>query len=144
MTAAKIFGVKVTQFMIGFGNTLWSRKKGETEYGVKSLPIGGYIAMIGMFPPGPDGQQPKRGRLAQLIDSARQSSAETVQPGEEDRAFYAAAPWKRIIIMFAGPFMNVVLAVSVLTGLYMVKFQKVADSDMEAVIGHVMTDSPAA
>ena len=110
LTAAKIFGVKVTQFMIGFGNTLWSRKKGETEYGVKSLPIGGYIAMIGMFPPGPDGQQPKRGRIAQLIDSARQSSAETVRPGEEHRAFYAAAPWKRVIIMFAGPFMNLVIA----------------------------------
>jgi len=114
LTAAKIFGVKVTQYMIGFGNTLWSRKKGDTEYGVKSLPIGGYIAMIGMFPPGPDGEQPRRGRLAQFIDSARQSSAETVAPGEEHRAFYAAAPWKRIIIMFAGPFMNLVIAVIVI------------------------------
>jgi len=114
LTAAKIFGVKVTQFMIGFGNTLWSRKKGETEYGVKSLPIGGYIAMIGMFPPGPDGRPAKRGRIAELIDSARQSSAETVKPGEENRAFYAAAPWKRVIIMFAGPFMNLVIAVFVI------------------------------
>ncbi|GAA4180883.1 M50 family metallopeptidase [Gryllotalpicola koreensis] len=114
LTAAKIFGVKVTQYMIGFGNTLWSRKKGDTEYGVKSLPIGGYIAMIGMFPPGPDGKQPRRGRLAQFIDSARQSSAETVPAGEEHRAFYAAAPWKRIIIMFAGPFMNLVIAVVVI------------------------------
>ena len=114
LTAAKIFGVKVTQYMIGFGNTLWSRKKGETEYGVKSLPIGGYIAMIGMFPPGPDGRQPRRGRLAQFIDSARQSSAETVPAGEEHRAFYAAAPWKRMIIMIAGPFMNLVIAVVVI------------------------------
>jgi membrane-associated protease RseP (regulator of RpoE activity) len=114
LTAAKIFGVKVTQYMIGFGNTIWSRKKGETEYGVKSLPIGGYIAMIGMFPPGPDGEQPRRGRLAQFIDSARQSSAETVPQGEEHRAFYAAAPWKRIIIMFAGPFANLVIAVIVI------------------------------
>jgi len=114
LTAAKIFRVKVTQYMIGFGNTLWSRKKGETEYGVKSLPIGGYIAMIGMFPPGPDGKPAKRGRLAEFIDSARQSSAETVPAGEEHRAFYAAAPWKRIIIMFAGPFMNLVIAVLVI------------------------------
>ncbi|AYG04454.1 M50 family metallopeptidase [Gryllotalpicola protaetiae] len=114
LTAAKIFGVKVTQYMIGFGNTLWSRTKGDTEYGVKSLPIGGYIAMIGMFPPGPDGKQPRRGRLAQFIDSARQSSAETVPAGEEHRAFYAAAPWKRIIIMFAGPFANLVIAVVVI------------------------------
>jgi membrane-associated protease RseP (regulator of RpoE activity) len=114
LTAAKIFGVKVTQYMIGFGTTIWSRKKGETEYGVKTLPVGGYIAMIGMFPPGPDGRQPRRGRLAQFIDSARQSSAETVPAGEEHRAFYAAAPWKRIIIMLAGPFMNFVIAVFVI------------------------------
>jgi membrane-associated protease RseP (regulator of RpoE activity) len=113
LTAAKIFGVKVTQYMIGFGNTLWSRKKGDTEYGIKSLPLGGYISMIGMFPPGPDGRQPRRGRLAELIDSARQSSAETVPAGEEHRAFYAAAPWKRIIIMFAGPFANLIIAVVV-------------------------------
>ncbi|HEY0249800.1 MAG TPA: site-2 protease family protein [Gryllotalpicola sp.] len=114
LTAAKAFGVKVTQYMIGFGNTLWSRKIGETEYGVKSLPIGGYIAMIGMFPPGADGRQPRRGRLAEFIDSVRQSSAETVAPGEENRAFYAAAPWKRIIIMLAGPVMNLVIAVVVI------------------------------
>ncbi|WP_022881723.1 M50 family metallopeptidase [Gryllotalpicola ginsengisoli] len=114
LTAAKIFGVKVTQYFVGFGPTLWSRKKGETEYGVKALPFGGYIAMTGMFPPGPDGEQPRRGRLAELIDSARQTSAETVQPGEEHRAFYAADPWKRIIIMFAGPVMNLVIAVVVI------------------------------
>ncbi|MFC4243047.1 M50 family metallopeptidase [Gryllotalpicola reticulitermitis] len=114
LTAAKAFGVKVTQYMIGFGNTLWSRKKGETEYGIKSLPIGGYIAMTGMFPPRADGKPARRGRLAELIDSARQSSAETVQPGEEHRAFYAAAPWKRMIIMFAGPFANLVIAIVVI------------------------------
>lgn len=51
LVPAKLFGVKVTQYMVGFGKTLWSRKKGETEYGVKAIPLGGYIAMIGMFPP---------------------------------------------------------------------------------------------
>ena len=48
---AKAFGVKVTKYMIGFGPTLFSRKKGETEYGVKAIPLGGYIAMLGMYPP---------------------------------------------------------------------------------------------
>ncbi len=48
---AKLFKVRVTQYMIGFGRTLWSAKKGETEYGIKALPLGGYIAMIGMYPP---------------------------------------------------------------------------------------------
>ena len=43
---AKKFGVKVTQYMIGFGPTIWSRKKGETEYGVMWVPFGGYIRMI--------------------------------------------------------------------------------------------------
>ena len=52
--------------------------------------------------------------------------------------------WQRLIIAFAGPFMNVVLAVGLLTGLYMVEFQRVADADMQAVIGHVMPGSPAA
>jgi len=48
---AKKFGVKVTKYMIGFGPTLFSRKRGETEYGIKAIPLGGYIQMIGMLPP---------------------------------------------------------------------------------------------
>ena len=51
---AKIFKVEVTRYMIGFGPTLWSRRRGETEYGVKAIPLGGYIAMTGMYPPGED------------------------------------------------------------------------------------------
>ena len=52
LVPAKLFGVKVTQYMIGFGKTLFSFRKGETQYGVKAIPLGGYISMIGMFPPG--------------------------------------------------------------------------------------------
>ena len=48
---AKKFGVKVTQYMVGFGPTVWSRRKGDTEYGLKAIPLGGYIRMIGMVPP---------------------------------------------------------------------------------------------
>ena len=54
LAAAKLFGIKVTQYMVGFGRTLWSRKKGDTEYGIKAIPFGGYIRMIGMFPPKKD------------------------------------------------------------------------------------------
>ncbi|MSW37555.1 MAG: zinc metalloprotease, partial [Actinobacteria bacterium] len=50
---AKKFGVKVTQYMVGFGPTAWSRPRGETEYGVKWIPLGGYIRMVGMYPPAP-------------------------------------------------------------------------------------------
>ena len=53
LVPAKRFGVKVTQYMVGFGPTIWSRHRGETEYGVKAIPLGGYIRMIGMFPPRP-------------------------------------------------------------------------------------------
>ncbi|GAA1172026.1 M50 family metallopeptidase [Nesterenkonia xinjiangensis] len=48
---AKLFKVRVTQYMVGFGPTLWSTRRGETEYGVKAVPLGGYVAMIGMYPP---------------------------------------------------------------------------------------------
>ncbi|MCX6496463.1 MAG: site-2 protease family protein, partial [Rhodoluna sp.] len=48
---AKLFGVKVTKYMVGFGPTLFSRKRGDTEYGIKAIPLGGYIQMIGMVPP---------------------------------------------------------------------------------------------
>ena len=62
---AKRFGVKVTQYMIGFGPTLWSRRRGETEYGFKAIPLGGYIRMIGMFPPKPGADpDPAAGRPA--------------------------------------------------------------------------------
>ncbi|MCX0278317.1 site-2 protease family protein, partial [Nocardia zapadnayensis] len=48
---AKRFGVKVTHYMVGFGPTLFSRRRGETEYGIKAFPLGGFIAMPGMYPP---------------------------------------------------------------------------------------------
>ena len=62
LVPAKLFGVRVTQYMIGFGKTVWSRTRGETEYGVKAIPLGGYISMVGMFPPAKAG---RRGRLFQ-------------------------------------------------------------------------------
>jgi membrane-associated protease RseP (regulator of RpoE activity) len=113
LVPAKLFGVKVTQYMIGFGSTIWSRKKGETEYGVKAIPLGGYISMIGMFPPA-RGEQAKADSTSffqGLVQDARTSSAESITPGDEDRAFYRLSVWKRIVIMFGGPFMNLVLAV---------------------------------
>ncbi len=59
LVPAKLFGVKVTQYMVGFGRTLWSRKKGETEYGIKAIPLGGYVAMTGMYPPSKPGEAPR-------------------------------------------------------------------------------------
>ncbi|MGW7301452.1 MULTISPECIES: M50 family metallopeptidase [unclassified Streptomyces] len=113
LSTAKLFGIRVPQYMVGFGPTLWSRKKGETEYGIKAVPFGGYIRMIGMFPPGPDGRlearstSPWRG----MIEDAREAAFEELKPGDETRLFYTRKPWKRVIVMFAGPFMNLVLAI---------------------------------
>ncbi|WP_199848176.1 M50 family metallopeptidase [Streptomyces dysideae] len=112
LSTAKLFGIRVPQYMVGFGPTIWSRKKGDTEYGIKAIPLGGYIRMIGMFPPGPDGRlearstSPWRG----MIEDARSAAFEELRPGDETRLFYTRKPWKRVIVMFAGPFMNLVLA----------------------------------
>ena len=59
LVPAKLFGVKVTQYMVGFGKTLWSKRKGETEYGIKAIPLGGYVAMTGMYPPKKAGDAPR-------------------------------------------------------------------------------------
>ncbi|MFF4653721.1 M50 family metallopeptidase [Streptomyces sp. NPDC001380] len=117
---AKAFGIRVPQYMVGFGPTVWSRRKGETEYGVKAIPLGGYIRMIGMFPPGEDGRITARSTSPwrSMIEDAREASYEELQPGDETRLFYTRAPWKRVIVMFAGPFMNLVLAV----GLFLTAF----------------------
>lgn len=123
LVPAKIFGVKVTQYMIGFGPTIWSRKKGETEYGVKAIPLGGYISMIGMFPPakGEQVHADSTGFFRGLVQDARDSSTESITAGDEHRAFYLLPVWKRIIVMFGGPFMNLLLAV-VLFGVLLMGF----------------------
>ncbi|MEU4928376.1 site-2 protease family protein [Streptomyces yokosukanensis] len=114
LSTAKLFGIRVPQYMVGFGPTIWSRKKGETEYGVKAVPLGGYIRMIGMFPPDDQGRvsarstSPWRG----MIEDARSAAFEELQPGDETRMFYTRKPWKRVIVMFAGPFMNLILAIA--------------------------------
>ncbi|GGX97476.1 M50 family metallopeptidase [Streptomyces minutiscleroticus] len=121
LSTAKLFGIRVPQYMVGFGPTIFSRKKGETEYGVKAIPLGGYIRMIGMFPPGPDGRVEARSTspFRGMIEDARSAAFEELQPGDEKRLFYTRAPWKRVIVMFAGPFMNLVLAVVIFFGVMM-------------------------
>lgn len=114
LSTAKLFGIRVPQYMVGFGPTIWSRKKGDTEYGFKAIPFGGYIRMIGMFPPGDDGRISARSTSPwrSMIEDARSAAFEELQPGDETRLFYTRKPWKRVIVMFAGPFMNLILAVA--------------------------------
>lgn len=122
LATAKMFGVKVTQYMVGFGRTLWSRKIGDTEYGVKAIPFGGYIRMIGMFPPKKDEEYGRTASSAPwrvMIEDAREMSAEEVKPEDSHRQFYQRKPWKRIIVMLAGPVMNLILAVGIFATLLM-------------------------
>jgi membrane-associated protease RseP (regulator of RpoE activity) len=83
---AKKFHMKVTQFFVGFGQTLWSRTKGETEYGVKALPFGGFVKITGM------------------------TALEDVDPGDEPRSFRRQPGWQRAIVLAAGSFMHFALA----------------------------------
>ena len=82
LVPAKRFGVRVTQYMVGFGPTVWSKVRGETEYGVKAIPLGGYIRMVGMFPArrAPDGElvlsATSTGPFQSMIEDARQSSVD--------------------------------------------------------------------
>ena len=84
---ARRFGMKATQFFVGFGPTLWSTRRGETEYGVKAVPAGGFVKIIGMTP------------------------LEEVEPGDEDRAFFRQPAGKRTIVLAAGSVMHFVIAV---------------------------------
>src|SRR5580693_3781079 len=83
---AKKFHMKVTQFFLGFGQTLWSRQKGETEYGVKAIPAGGFVKIVGM------------------------TALDDVDPADEARSFRKQPGWQRIIVLAAGSFMHFVLA----------------------------------
>src|SRR5699024_9570167 len=145
-------------------------RRGETEYGVKAFPLGGFIAMPGMYPPepattqrlegqtvgaseagareaeaseaeagtreegaeppgldeggaqrggaGPDGQPPRRRRKWRLFESTladgREFSNEEIAPGEEHRTFYALSVPKRLVVMFSGPFVNLVLGILIM------------------------------
>jgi membrane-associated protease RseP (regulator of RpoE activity) len=88
--AARAFGMKVTEFFVGFGPMLWSTKRGETEYGVKLIPLGGYVRIIGMNP------------------------FEEVEPGEESRTYRQAPFWQKSIVILAGIVSHFVVALALL------------------------------
>ncbi len=132
---AKKFGGKVTQYFIGFGPTLWSRQVGETEYGIKAIPLGGYVKIIGMLPPGSeqlvdstevdaDGNQVVRvrksntGMFAQLVSDARAAEWELVGPEDADRLFYKLPWWRKAIVMAGGPTVNLAIAFFLFWGVF--------------------------
>jgi len=110
---AKKFGIKVPTYAIGFGPTLYKFTRGETTYAIKLIPLGGYITMIGMYPPSriSEPADKKRNFFADMIFSARNAHSEHVTAADKNRMFYQLPVWKRMIIMFGGPFMNLVLGI---------------------------------
>ncbi len=102
--AARFFDVRVDTFSFGFGPRLFGFRRGETDYRVSAVFfLGGFVKMAGELPGDENANDP--------------------------RGFLAKPRWQRLIIVLAGPLMNVVLAVALLTGLYMVKYQRVVDAD---------------
>ncbi len=112
---AKRAGMKVTEFFLGFGPRLWSVRRGETEYGVKAIPAGGYVRIIGM------------------------SNMEQVDPADEERT-YRSKPYRhRLGVAVAGSTMHMIIA-SIL--LFMV-FAVVGEPHLRPVIAQIVPDSPA-
>jgi membrane-associated protease RseP (regulator of RpoE activity) len=123
MWPAKRFGVKVSQYFVGFGRTVWSTRRGETEYGLKAVPLGGYVKLVGMLPPAKDDPagQPRQmttGLLGQLVSDARRAEAEHIAPGDEPRLFYRLPWWKKVIVMAGGPMVNILIAFVLFTLLF--------------------------
>ena len=135
MIPAKKFGGKVTQYFIGFGPTVWSKQVGETEYGVKAIPLGGYVKIVGMLPPGASEladevtvdasgdtvtrvRKSNTGMFTQLISDARAAEWELVKPEDTDRLFYKMASWKKMVVMAGGPTVNLLIAFFIFWGVF--------------------------
>ena len=116
LVTAKIFGVKVTQYFVGFGRTIWSRKRGETEYGFKLFLLGGYVRLVGMYPPEKQSDKPK-GWLTRLADRARSYEYEEITPADDGRLFHQKPVWQKVIVMLGGPAMNLLLAFLIFLGI---------------------------
>jgi membrane-associated protease RseP (regulator of RpoE activity) len=120
LVPGKLFNVKTTEYFVGFGRTLWSRRRGETEFGVKAVPVGGYVRLVGMFPPAKDRPDQVRaystGPFRALADNARAAEWSTIKPEDNGRLFYQKPFWQKLIIMASGPAMNILLAFVILLG----------------------------
>ena len=115
---AKLLGVRVEQFAIGFGKRLIGFRRGETDYRINALPLGGYVKMSGENP----------------------MDERTGDPGE----FMSHPRWHRFLIAIAGPSMNILFAVFMLTAVYMVHYEIPTFFDQPAIVGWVDPKSPAA
>jgi regulator of sigma E protease len=133
--AARAFNVKVEVFSFGFGPRLFGFRRGDTDYRFSLILFGGYVKMAGEHPGEQETGEPPK-------DTSAEAGGWNPE-GKLNFLLWNKPRWQRLIIAAAGPFMNVVLAIAVLTGLFMVSYEKVLNQG-GAVIGHVQADSPAA
>ena len=115
LVPGKLFGIKVTQYFVGFGKTLWSTTKRGTEYGIKAFPLGGYVRLVGMYPPVKPGR--KDTRLNRMADQARAFEWEDITPADDGHLFYQKKTWQKIVVMLGGPTMNLLLAFLIFLGI---------------------------
>jgi membrane-associated protease RseP (regulator of RpoE activity) len=118
MWVARATGMKVRRYFVGFGPTLWSTRRGETEYGVKAVPLGGFCDIAGMTP------------------------VEEMAPDEADRAMYKQRTWKRVAVLFAGPGTNFVICLVLIYGIALVWGLPNLHAPTTAVVGETACVAP--
>lgn len=116
LVVAKKLGMKIPRFFVGFGPTLFSKKLGDTEYGVKAIPAGGFVEIMP-----PDEADPSINK--DLPTASGNRSVGTTKAEKQDMDFHKSMlshvkPWKRILVFVAGPAVNIVLGVVLLTGAF--------------------------
>lgn len=118
MWVARATGMKVRRYFVGFGPTLWSTRRGETEYGVKAVPLGGFCDIAGM------------------------TSVEELAPDETERAMFKQAAWKRIAVLFAGPGMNFVICLVLIYGIALIWGLPNLHPPTRAIVGETACVAP--
>jgi membrane-associated protease RseP (regulator of RpoE activity) len=118
MWVARATGMKVRRYFVGFGPTLWSTRRGETEYGVKAVPLGGFCDIAGMTP------------------------VEDLAPDEGERAMYKQATWKRVAVLSAGPGMNFVICLVLIYAIAIVWGLPNLHPPTKAVVGETSCVAP--
>src|SRR5215203_6842225 len=117
LLVAKAFGVRVLTFSVGFGKRIWGIQRGETEYRISAVPLGGYVRLSGENPE---------------------------EATSDPREFLSKPRWQRVLVYLAGPAMNVILAIAIFSGLFMVGIEAGNPTSIPPVIGVVEAGSSGA
>jgi regulator of sigma E protease len=149
---AKWTGMRVERFFLFFPPKAWSVRRGETEYGIGTIPLGGFVKITGMNPEeleprDPDRERPEPGLLERIESADQEEDMLVSRPGEplppelRERAYYNQPVWKRVVVIAAGPVVNILIAFLILFGL---SFGLEEPSGSGVEVGFVGEDTPAA